>query len=216
MRKRCGIIYAKAGNDSSRARCTRMSPIRFIALAGTALLLITSAGAIASDLPAAHDLAADAAEARAARLPIVVFFYSTTCPFCRQVEDTYLPLALRDNVPTPHFILRTVDIQSAEALVGFDGHETDMRRFAAAQGVRLVPHLRFLDADGQPLAPDLIGLNPPDFYSGYLDDAIRQAWEKLNRRIGVGGQPPATTLRRNVHDDLSAAPSAAPPPRGGG
>ena len=190
MRKHCGIIYAKAGNDSSRARFARMSPIRFVALVGTALVLVMSARAIASDLPPARNLAADAAQARAARLPIVVFFFSATCPFCRQVEDTYLPLALRDNVPTPRFILRTLDIHSPETLIGFDGQKTDMRRFASAQGVRLVPHLRFLDPDGQPLAPDLIGLNPPDFYGGYLDDAIRQAWEKLNRGPPVGGRPP--------------------------
>ena len=185
MRKRCGIIYAKARNDSSRTGFPRMSPLRLIVLTGTALLQALSAQAIASDLPPARDLAADAAHVRAARLPIVLFFYSPPCPFCRQVEDISLPLALRDNVPTPRFILRTVNIYSTAGLVGFDGNKTNMRRFAGAQGVRLVPHLRFLGPDGQPLAPDLIGLNPPDFYGGYLDDAIRQAYEKLNRRSSL-------------------------------
>jgi hypothetical protein len=156
-----------------------MSLFRILAVGVALLILPTVAGHAANPaLPAARNLAADA---HAARVPIVLFFHSQSCPYCRQVEDTYLPLALRDNAPTPRFILRTVDIHSAASLIGFDGETTDMRRFAAAQGVRLVPHLRFLGPDGRPLAPDLIGLNPPDFYSGYLDEAIREAYGKMRR-----------------------------------
>jgi hypothetical protein len=58
-----------------------------------------------------------------------------------------------------------------------------MRRFARDQGVRLVPHLRFVGPDGEPLAPDLIGLNPPDFYYGYLDGSIQQAFDRLRQPV---------------------------------
>jgi thioredoxin-related protein len=148
----------------------------------TLLIAMLSGAATAREaLPPASDLRADAAAAQHARLPIVLFFHSRTCPFCRQVEELYLPLALQDNGATPRFILRTVDIDVAQPMQGFDGRATDMRAFARAQGVRMVPHLRFVGPDGQPLAPDLIGLNPPDFYAGYLDDSIRQAFEKLRK-----------------------------------
>jgi thioredoxin-related protein len=130
-------------------------------------------------LPPARDLKADAAQARAERKVIVLFFHSDSCPFCRQVEEIYLPLLLREDAQAPRFILRTVEIRSGQAMTGWDGRETTQRDFARAQGVRLVPHLRFVGPDGEALAEDLIGLNPPDFYSGYLDSAVQAAFEKL-------------------------------------
>jgi hypothetical protein len=45
--------------------------------------------------------------------------------------------------------------------------------------VTLVPHLRFLGPGGEALAPDLIGLTTRDFYSGYLEDSIATAVERL-------------------------------------
>lgn len=154
-------------------------PPRWLLLIG--LLLAAALSRAHEPLPAAVDLRADGIEARRAGLPIVLFFHSRTCPFCRQVEELYLPAALLADGANPRFILRTVEFDVARPMQDFDGQATDMRTFARAQGVRLVPYLRFLGPDGQPLAPDLIGLNPPDFYAGYLDDAIREAFDKLRR-----------------------------------
>jgi len=132
-----------------------------------------------SALPEASNLQADAADAREKKLPIVIFFRSMSCPYCRQVEENYLPWLLDENRRNPRFLIRTVEIDSTQPLTGFDGRQTDMRGFARSQGVRLVPHLRFVGPDGATLAPDLIGLNPPDFYGGYLDAAIQQAFERM-------------------------------------
>lgn len=150
------------------------------ALAATLLFSMTIPVA-ASGLPPARDLQADAETARRARLPAVLFFRSVTCPYCRQVEELYLPSLLEENARTPRFLIRTVEIDSGQALKDFQGELTDMRGFARRQGVRLVPHLRFVGPDGQPLAPDLVGLNPPDFYFGYLNDSIQQAYDRLRQ-----------------------------------
>jgi thioredoxin-related protein len=132
-------------------------------------------------LPAAVDLQADAQFARTQRLPIVLFFHSTACPFCREVEDLYLTRLQKENEKAPRFLLRTVEIGQTRPLAAFDGTRTDHRAFAKRQGVTLVPHLRFLGPDGKPLAPDLVGLTTRDFYGAYLEDSISLAGEKLHR-----------------------------------
>ncbi len=133
-------------------------------------------------LPVAADLRADGQMARAQRLPIVLYFHSTTCPYCREVEDIYLAPLQKENERTPRFLLRTVEISQRKTLVLFDGTRTDQRTFAKRQGVTLVPYLRFLGPDGEMLAPDLAGLTTRDFYGAYLEAAISTAGEKLRRR----------------------------------
>lgn len=146
----------------------------------SALLL----GAAADDLPLAVDLRADAKVARAERLPIVLFFYSSSCPFCREVEALYLKPLQKENLKSRRFLLRRVEIGERQALIDFTGTRTDFRSFAQQQKVMLVPHLRFVGPDGERLAADLIGLGSRDFYGGYLEDAINEARAKLRKPAG--------------------------------
>jgi thioredoxin-related protein len=147
------------------------------------LVLLVSGCRVAGDvLPAAVDLQADARTARAQRLPIVLFFHTTTCPYCREVEDLYLARLQNENATAPRFLLRAVEISQTRPLVGFDGTRMDYRAFAKQQNVTLVPHLRFLGPDGEPLAPDLIGLTLRDFYGAYLESSIDNAGGKLRGR----------------------------------
>lgn len=148
--------------------------------AGAAL----ATGAAAEPLAPAADLQADGRRAAAAGRPVVLFFRSQGCPFCREVEELYLEPRQRDAAAAPAIVLRAVDIDRATPLVDFDGRDTDHARFARAQQVRFVPHLRFLGPDGQPLAPDLIGISSRDFYGGYLEDAIKTASDRLRRPPG--------------------------------
>ncbi len=133
-------------------------------------------------LPVAVDLRVDAQRARVTRLPIVLFFHSTTCPFCRELEELHLKPLQADNEKAPRFLLRTVEVSQTRPLVTFDGSKTDFRTYARQQGVTLVPHLRFLGPDGEALTPDLVGLTTRDFYGAYLEDSISNAREKLRKR----------------------------------
>lgn len=155
-----------------------MNRLRLLLLLVLTPLLL---GATAEDLPLAVDLHADAQVARAARLPIVLFFYSSSCPFCREVEELYLKPLQKENSQRPRFLLRRVEIDEARPLVTFTRRKTDFRQFAQEQQVTLVPHLRFVGPDGERLAPDLVGLSSRDFYGGYLDDSIAAAGAKLRK-----------------------------------
>jgi len=145
-------------------------------------LLVSSCSEARDVLPVAENLQTDAQVARAQSLPIVLFFHSTTCPYCREVEDLYLRRLQRENLSRPQFLLRTVEIGQTQPLIVFDGTKTSPRAFAKEQGVSLVPHLRFLGPDGEALAPDLVGLTPRDFYGAYLESSISSAGEKLRKR----------------------------------
>ena len=159
-----------------------MSRVHFPLFIVTLLTLLGSGCSLAGDtLPKAVDLQAVGRIARAQRLPIVLFFHETGCPFCREVEDLYLAPLQKDNETSPRFLLRSVEIRRSQPLVAFGGTRTDNRAFTQQQGVTLVPHLRFLGPDGEALAPDLVGLTSRDFYSGYLEGSITAATAKLRR-----------------------------------
>lgn len=144
--------------------------------------LLFGAGAVRGEiLPPATDLQADGRLSSTQRLPILVFFRSDGCPFCREVEDLYLGPLARENAKTPRVILRVVEIDQTQAMKGFDGAAGDMRAFARQQKVTLVPLIRFFGPEGEVLAPDLRGLSSRDFYAAYLEDSISVAGEKLRR-----------------------------------
>lgn len=155
--------------------------LRVICLVLTSALLLGAAPV--EDLPLAVDLRADARTARAERLPIVLFFYSRSCPFCREVETLYLKPLQKDNLKSRRFLLRRIETGEQQALIDFDGTKTDFRSFAQQQKVMLVPHLRFFGPDGERLAADLVGLASRDFYGGYLEDAIEEARAKLHKPV---------------------------------
>lgn len=145
-------------------------------------LLLSSCSQARDVLPPAVDLRADAHAARTQRLPIVLYFHSTSCPFCREVHDLYLVPLQRENEKQPRFLLRTVEISQSEPMVSFDGTRMDYREFAKRQGIVLVPHLRFFGPEGEILAPDLAGLASRDFYGGYLENSLDIAAAELRRR----------------------------------
>ena len=148
------------------------------------LTLLTACAEARELLPPLQDLQADASQSRRSGLPIVLFFYSHTCPYCRVVEQDYLQWVVKDNERQPRILLRAVDINADTPITNFDGSRTGMRALARAQGVRLVPHLRFVGPAGEGLAPDLIGVSIPDYYAGYLEEAIQQAVEQLRAKPG--------------------------------
>jgi hypothetical protein len=149
----------------------------------SACLALTGLAGASEGLPRATDLHTDGGLAQAQRLPIVLFFHTTTCAYCRQVEDLYLRPLASENTRSPRIILRAVDIDAPLVMKDFGGTITDMRRFAIRQGVGLVPSIRFLGPDGASLAPELLGYSSPDFYAGYLEDAIRSATRKLGAPV---------------------------------
>jgi hypothetical protein len=143
------------------------------------LCLLLSCAEARAPVPPLTDLRAEAAVARERGEPIVLFFHSRTCPYCRLVEENYLHWVMVENARHPRVRLRAVDIDSDAKLTGLNGEVTTPRAYAREQGVRLVPHLKFVGPRGEPLSADLVGASIPDFYQGYLEEAISESVTKL-------------------------------------
>lgn len=134
-----------------------------------------SASAVAAEgLPPARDFTADAA----GRAPILVFFTNASCPYCREVENLYLrPMHARGDY-RGRLVIRAVEVGGGTPLVDFTGQRMSHGEFARRERVAFTPVIRLYDATGRELVPQLLGYSTPDFYLGYLEQAIEQAIQR--------------------------------------
>ena len=136
----------------------------------------------ATDLPAAVDLRAEAAQAAKAGAPLIVIYSRQDCKYCEAVKRDYLkPLAanprFRDRV-----LIRQINQDGDEqALTDFKGVVSTHARVATAEKVKLVPVVAFYGPDGRQLAYPIVGARLPDFYQSYLEDAVEQSARALKK-----------------------------------
>lgn len=130
-------------------------------------------------LPDARDFNADAAESRAQKMPILVFFTAADCPYCAIVREDYLEPMFSRGTYRRQILFRVVHVDSDDRLRDFSGRESSHADFAQAQGARLTPNIKLYDANGRELVPGLLGLSTRDFFAGYLEQAIADAVIKL-------------------------------------
>lgn len=145
------------------------------------VLAFCAAGAAADGLPPAADLAADADEAAAGAMPILVFFTSPSCPYCHEVEGLYLQPMQERGTYRGRLLIRAVEVGGAAPLMDFAGRRTDHGEFARREMVSFTPVIRLYGPDGGELVPQLFGYTTPDFYWGYLEQAIEQAIAQRKR-----------------------------------
>ena len=132
-------------------------------------------------LPAATDLAADGADGRARRVPILLLFDRDDCPYCeRALREHLVPMSAevpwRDDA-----LFRQVEVNRDTPVVGFDGVPTTHRALAARYGAKLTPTVVVVGASGEPLAEPVVGLLTADFYGAYLEQALKKGLEALRR-----------------------------------
>jgi hypothetical protein len=147
-----------------------------------AALLLGAPPARAQALPVAADLARDAREAAARRVPILVFFHATDCAYCAQVEQLYLrPMHTRGD-RGGKVLIRAVQVDGRAPLRDFAGRAVDHAGFARRERAGFTPLVRLYGPDGRELVPALVGYSSPDYYLGMLEDAIDRAHARLARR----------------------------------
>ncbi len=127
------------------------------------------------ELPLAADFHADAAEARALRRPILVFFAAESCPYCHAVETLYLSPLHNNKAYTDKLLIRVVRVERQTRVRDFAGRPTTHAAFAESYKVKLTPVVKLLDANGKELVPALVGYSSPDFYGAYLEQNIDAA-----------------------------------------
>ncbi len=152
------------------------------------LILACSVGAACAQtqvppLQYADDFAALGKVAMERKLPIMLVFTRPGCPFCARAKKDHLePLNA-----SPGFRSKVImrEIEAPNELIplrDFDGSQTTHADFARKYAVQVVPTVIMVDAMGAPLAETIVGINVPDFYNLYLEQAIDTARLKLRNR----------------------------------
>lgn len=143
------------------------------------ILAWLSATAAAAELPLAQDLARDAQELAAKRIPMLVLYSQADCRWCERVRREYLGPMQRDPSYRARVVLRQIDLDSPAALLDFASHATTHQDFARAEGARVTPTVQLYGPKGERLAETIVGFLLPDFYATYIDAAIVQATSKM-------------------------------------
>jgi thioredoxin-related protein len=131
----------------------------------------------------ASDFAALGKIAAASKLPIMLVFTLPDCPYCARAKKDHLEPLSASPVYGAKVLVREIDTASdAAALRDFDGSPIPAREFFRKYEVRAVPTVIVVDAQGKLLADVIVGLNVPDFYNLYLEQAIDVARAQLRMR----------------------------------
>ncbi|MGE5523558.1 MAG: thioredoxin family protein [Rhodospirillaceae bacterium] len=134
----------------------------------------------AAPLPMADDLARIAVEASERRVPVLLAFMQRTCPYCARARRHLEPLQA-SAAWSNQAIMLEIDVDSTERLRDFEGKLTTAQDFARRQGVRMVPTIIVFDQHGRVAADPVIGIASDDFYTYYVEEALKAAAAKVKR-----------------------------------
>jgi len=143
------------------------------------LFLIGSVQAADVQLTELTNFKADAAEAKAKKLPILLMFSASYCGFCTIVKEEFLkPMKISGDY-TDKVIVRILELDSGDDVIDIDGKQIPAVDIAQRYKVYLTPTLIFIDSNGKELVQQMVGVTTVDFYGGYLDDAINSSLTQL-------------------------------------
>jgi len=162
-----------------RWRALLVALVLALVAGGNGLSIATSA-ASESLVPFLHQPEADSKLARDNSMIIVVLFEYEDCPWCEYILEHEIEPIIRSGAFKSTVIFRRADISdSATELTSFDGTPTTSHQLAKNHGVSISPTLVFLNAEGDVMAPQLVGVSSRDFYGYYLEKRIAEALVKL-------------------------------------
>ena len=136
------------------------------------LFMLSGLQADEVEIPSLSNLQTDAQISEHQQLPIVVLFSASYCGFCSIVKDEFLRPMLISGEYTNKAMIRVIEIDSSDDLMDLNGQSVSAEDFAELHNISLTPTLAFFDAQGNELAPRMVGVTTVDFYGGYLDQAI--------------------------------------------
>ena len=131
----------------------------------------------------ANNLHRDAHEARREHAPILIVFTRPHCIYCDRVIDYYLvPMQHHADASRP-LLIRQLDMTSARPVVDFHGRKTTQRAFARTLKIDFAPTVVVFKPDGTPGSKPLVGLGPEDYYGGFLERAVEQTRQAMQRAV---------------------------------
>jgi len=127
------------------------------------------------ELTEARDMSADGRLARKGGMPILLLVSQLTCPYCEQIKREILhPMVVAGDYRGA-LLIRELYMDTHGRIRDFKGRYVGNSQFAYGYDVHLTPTLLFLGPDGRELTKRMVGINTPEFYSYYVDQAIQSA-----------------------------------------
>jgi hypothetical protein len=127
-------------------------------------------------LTRASDLHADAQQAVAKGIPIVLFSNLTGCHYCRgALRNVLLPMQ-RDAGWARTAIYRQINVDKETSMRDFEGKLTTHDVFARKMKLEFTPTVLVVDATGKLLAEPIVGVAAWDYYGYNVEEAIRKGF----------------------------------------
>ena len=158
-------------------------------IASFGLFILSGLQADEVEIPSLRNLQTDAQTSQQQQLPIVVLFSASYCGFCSIVKDDFLRPMLISGEYTNKAMIRVIEIDSSDDLMDLNGQAISAEAFADRHNISLTPTLAFFDAQGNELAPRMVGVTTVDFYGGYLDQAIDTSLLRLQSTRQIASNP---------------------------
>ena len=129
----------------------------------------------------ATDFAADGAKARDRGLVILLLVSQEHCGWCDLLKREQLLPMLKSGRYQERVLIRELRIDPGEQVQDFSGQSLAGARFASRYGVYVTPTLLFFGPDGRELSRRIVGINTPELFGWYLDQAIDEALQALSK-----------------------------------
>ena len=153
------------------------------------LLMLTGLQASEVSIPVLNDLQADGQASQQKQVPIVVLFSATHCSYCTIIKDDFLKPMLISGDYTDKAVIRVIEIDSYTEVRDENGRSVSAGAFADRYDISLTPTVAFFDAQGNELAPRMVGVTTVEYYGGYLDAAIDTSRQRLHARQQLAANP---------------------------
>lgn len=134
-------------------------------------------------VPTTTNLQADARLAAEKQIPILVMFSATHCGYCEAIKADQLRPMLISGDYDNQVIIRELHIDSVADVINFDGQRIAADDLASKHNVWVTPTIMFFDAQGNTLAPKILGYNTPSMFGGYLDENIELSRNMIRTRL---------------------------------
>lgn len=160
-----------------------------ILIAGFGVFMLSNLQADEVEIPALSNLQTDSQTSQQQQLPIIVLFSASYCGYCSIIKDEFLRPMLISGEYTDKAMIRVIEIDTSDDLMDLNGQSISAETFADRHDISLTPTLVFFDAQGDELAPRMVGVTTVDYYGGYLDQAIDASLLRLKSEQQLASNP---------------------------
>ena len=96
------------------------------------------------------------------------------CPYCVLIKEDIIYPMIKAGDHADRLLIRELFIDRGGKIEGFNGQSISGLEFARQHGAAFTPTLLFLDPSGHELTQRMVGINTPEMYFYYVDQAIRK------------------------------------------